>query len=101
MYVNKGDEDTLKSAGFDGIYTYFVAENFTHGSTMQNWPSLSNLCDKYDLLFIPSVGPGYNDSRVRPWNAKNSRSRKNGEYYKEHFQMAHTSRVILKIFLLK
>lgn len=94
LYINNNDEITIKNVGFDGIYTYFVSENFTHGSTMKNWPSLSSLCNKYNLLFIPSVGPGYNDTSVRPWNLKNAQSRANGEYYKKHFRMAYDSKVI-------
>ncbi|VDN21378.1 unnamed protein product [Gongylonema pulchrum] len=44
------------------------------------------------MLFIPSVAPGYDDRRVRPWNAINYRGRKNGQYYSEMFEMAHAAR---------
>lgn len=93
LFVNKNDEITIKESGFDGIYTYFASENFSYGSKTVNWPSLSSLCDKTELLFIPSVGPGYNDTRVRSWNSKNIQSRNNGEYYKKNFKMAYTSKV--------
>ena len=33
------------------------------------------------LVFVPSVGPGYNDEGIRPWNAHNTKSRENGGYY--------------------
>jgi len=92
LYVNAGDEQKLNRSGFDGLYTYFAADGFSHGSTMMNWPTLSTLCAKENLLFIPSVGPGYDDTRVRPWNANNTRSRNSGAYYKEHFEMAHTAK---------
>jgi glycoprotein endo-alpha-1,2-mannosidase len=45
------------------------------------------------MIFIPSIGPGYDDTRVRPWNAQTIRSRSNGSYYKQHFEMAHSSKV--------
>ena len=32
-------------------------------------------------LFVPCVAPGYDDSRVRPWNGANSRAREDGAYY--------------------
>ena len=40
------------------------------------------------MLFIPSVGPGYIDNRVRPWNDANTKSRKGGRYYKLSFELA-------------
>jgi glycoprotein endo-alpha-1,2-mannosidase len=27
------------------------------------------------------VGPGYNDERIRPWNAHNTKGREGGRYY--------------------
>uniref|UniRef100_A0A914E9G6 Glycoprotein endo-alpha-1,2-mannosidase n=1 Tax=Acrobeloides nanus TaxID=290746 RepID=A0A914E9G6_9BILA len=92
LYVQMEDRFKLKKAGFDGLYTYFAADGFSHGSTMSNWPSLSAYCAKNDLLFIPSVGPGYDDTRVRPWNAKNTKERNGGNYYREHFEMAHSAK---------
>ena len=38
--------------------------------------------------FLPSVGPGYEDTAVRPWNRIHKKERKNGEYYAEYFQKA-------------
>ena len=34
------------------------------------------------LIFVPSVGPGYIDTRVRPWNGQTTRHRRKGDYYK-------------------
>ncbi|KAI1722525.1 glycosyl hydrolase family 99 domain-containing protein [Ditylenchus destructor] len=92
LYVNTEHKTQIKRSGFDGIYTYFASEGFSHGSTMANWPALSAFCAESNLLFIPSVGPGYNDTRVRPWNAVNAKERNNGDYYKEHFKMAHIAK---------
>ncbi|KAL3097580.1 hypothetical protein niasHT_023380 [Heterodera trifolii] len=92
LYVDNGDAQKLLDASFDGLYTYFATDGFSHGSTMANWPDLSAFCARNALLFVPSVGPGYNDTRVRPWNSANARGRANGEYYREHFKMAHTAK---------
>uniref|UniRef100_A0A914GZS2 Glycoprotein endo-alpha-1,2-mannosidase n=1 Tax=Globodera rostochiensis TaxID=31243 RepID=A0A914GZS2_GLORO len=92
LYVDKGDAQKLMDAAFDGLYTYFAADGFSHGSTMANWPDLSAFCARNKLLFVPSVGPGYNDTRVRPWNSANAHNRAKGEYYREHFKMAHTAK---------
>ena len=40
------------------------------------------------LLFIPSVGPGYNDTLIRPWNAQNTKSRGKGRYFQNNFHDA-------------
>ncbi|CEF65474.1 Glycoside hydrolase, superfamily domain-containing protein [Strongyloides ratti] len=92
LLVNESDQLEILKAGFDGIYTYFASDGFTYGSTMNNWKNISEYCEKNDLLFVPSVGPGYNDERVRPWNQINTKKRNGGEYYKEHFKGAHTAR---------
>lgn len=68
-------------------------------------------CDTHDLYFVPSVGPGYDDTRIRPWyltplslalaappacfvivgidrNAGNKKSREGGDYYERMFEAA-------------
>ncbi|XP_017394374.1 glycoprotein endo-alpha-1,2-mannosidase isoform X2 [Cebus imitator] len=80
LVEEKHKHDILQS-GFDGIYTYFATNGFTYGSSHQNWASLKLFCDKYNLIFIPSVGPGYIDTSIRPWNTQNTRNRINGKYY--------------------
>jgi glycoprotein endo-alpha-1,2-mannosidase len=40
------------------------------------------------LIFIPSVGPGYIDTRIRPWNNGTTRDRGNGRYYEKMFKAA-------------
>ena len=63
----------IKKAGLDGFYTYFASNGFTYGSSWKNWRSLATYAYQSSLLFVPSVGPGYVDTRVRPWNGKNKR----------------------------
>lgn len=91
LYVSRRDEDAIVSAGFDGFYTYFAADRFTHGSTMANWPSLQAWARARNLLFVPSVGPGYDDVRIRPWNARNRRHRNDGAYYRSMWESAISS----------
>lgn len=28
---------------------------------------MKTFCDNHGLLFVPSVGPGYDDTKIRPW----------------------------------
>jgi glycoprotein endo-alpha-1,2-mannosidase len=41
-----------------------------------------------NLIFIPCVGPGYIDTRIRPWNGKTTKNRENGKYYEEMYANA-------------
>lgn len=75
------DADFVEQAGFDGAYTYFAATGFTPGSTPSNWMRIKRSLEKRGKLFVPAVGPGYNDERVRPWNKQNIRDRDGGSYY--------------------
>lgn len=63
------------SAQFDALYSYFGADGFSFGATPANWPAISSECARHGLTFIPCVSPGYDDRRIRPWNAKTTRFR--------------------------
>ena len=52
-----------------------------YGSSRSKWPEIARRAKDSDLLFVPSVGPGYDDSPVRPWNVEHTRSRQKGRYY--------------------
>jgi len=73
---------------FDGVYTYFPIDGFTFGSTMVNWPRIAAWAREHGKVFIPSVGPGYEDRKIRPWNGGNARARENGAYYDRYFEAA-------------
>ena len=88
LVVEKKQQQELLDAGFDGMYTYFASDGFSFGSTVNNWRNMADFTKHSSMLFIPSVGPGYNDERVRPWNHKNSKSREGGKYFERSFQMA-------------
>lgn len=89
LYLDKvQSNDFVLNSGFDGIYTYFASVGFTMASNYNNWNELNNWCLDHKLLFIPSVGPGYIDTRIRPWNNQNTKSREGGKYYKKIFEAA-------------
>ena len=62
--------------------------NFSYGCTPHNWEYIFKTLQKNKMDFLPSVGPGYEDTAVRPWNRIHKKERKNGEYYAEYFQKA-------------
>jgi glycoprotein endo-alpha-1,2-mannosidase len=88
LWVNEKEEDFFIHSGFDGFYTYFASDGFTFGSSTTNWKYLSDWAMNNQKIFIPCVGPGYSDTRIRPWNAQNFKSRDNGKYYDNMFESA-------------
>ena len=88
LLVEEKHKLDLVTGGFDGFYTYFATNGFTYGSTWRMWQDLSRFAKLNHMLFIPSVGPGYIDTEVRPWNARNTRKRLDGKYYSESFDNA-------------
>ncbi|RDZ27001.1 glycoside hydrolase family 99 protein [Lysobacter silvisoli] len=91
LWVQAGEGPYFLASGFDGVYTYFASRGFTWGSTPEHWPQLQRWADEHGLRFIPSVGPGYSDRRVRPWNRANERGRQDGAYYDAMFAAAADS----------
>jgi glycoprotein endo-alpha-1,2-mannosidase len=88
LYVNQADKNTIPRAHFDGCYTYFAAEGFTEGSTSSQWKNLVHWARSVNLTVSLSVGPGYDDVRIRPWNAINQRPRLEGRYYDDKWVKA-------------
>ena len=73
---------------FDAGYTYFASDGFSYGSSTSNWKHISNQLHSHNIAFIPSVGAGYDDSSIRPWNSHNTKARENGAYYERMFRAA-------------
>lgn len=71
----------LSDAGFDGVYSYFASVGFSYGSTPDNWRGMCSFARQRGLACSLSVGPGYNDSLIRPWNSHNEKARQGGRYY--------------------
>ncbi|XP_022292218.2 glycoprotein endo-alpha-1,2-mannosidase-like [Crassostrea virginica] len=88
LLVERQHKESVASAGFDGYYTYFATDGFTYGSSWKNWREIRKYARGRKMMFVPSVGPGYIDTQVRPWNGKNTRSRQDGQYYKSALQKA-------------
>jgi alpha-mannan endo-1,2-alpha-mannanase / glycoprotein endo-alpha-1,2-mannosidase len=91
LWLSESAKPFMVNGGFDGFYTYFASTGFTPGSTPANWNKMSEWAVQHNQIFIPCVGPGYIDTRVRPWNDKNTKDRENGKYYDRMFQAAISS----------
>jgi glycoprotein endo-alpha-1,2-mannosidase len=88
LWLNQDDGKGLVASGFDGAYTYFGTDGFTYASTIANWGKMVQFAKKHNMFFAPCVSPGYDDTRIRPWNAANRRERDGGEYYKRMWRAA-------------
>jgi glycoprotein endo-alpha-1,2-mannosidase len=88
LLVETKHRQDLVRGGFDGFYTYFASSGFSYGSNINNWKNLAREAAGKGLIFIPSVGPGYVDDRIRPWNMENTKVRNNGKYYENYFKTA-------------
>jgi len=88
LWLDENHFGYLNDGGFDGAYTYFASDGFSYGSSVQNWPKMRDQAESLGTFFVPSVGPGYNDEQVRPWNGKNTKSRDAGQYYANMFRRA-------------
>jgi len=81
LLLKKEELSDVKKAGFDGVYTYFAAEGMSDASLSRQWKQLGQAVRAAGLMFSPSVGPGYDDTNIRPWNTMMKRDRRSGEYY--------------------
>ncbi len=88
LWVKPQDGEFMTQGHFDGFYTYFGADGFTYGSTAANWARLHGFARRTGKIFVPSVGPGYVDTRIRPWNGRTTRARDQGAYYDRMFRAA-------------
>lgn len=88
LLVDASHKEFVLRGGFDGFYTYFASDRFSYGSNPSNWGTLNKFASDNDLIFIPSFGPGYDDTRVRPWNKQNTKLRRGGNYYTNMFKSA-------------
>ena len=88
LLLNESDTTSISKTCFDGFYTYFASDGFTYGSTAKNWKQIAQWSKRNNKIFIPCVGPGYSDTRIRPWNAQNFKSREEGKYYDIMFKSA-------------
>eukprot|EP00878_Enallax_costatus_P018118 GHUV01019063.1.p1 GENE.GHUV01019063.1~~GHUV01019063.1.p1 ORF type:complete len:407 (+),score=86.88 GHUV01019063.1:159-1379(+) len=78
LLLDLKEADAVLSGGFDGFYTYFASEVVSPAGKPENWPGLARWANEHKKLFIASIGPGYDDSRIRPWNEGATRSRETG-----------------------
>lgn len=71
----------MRRSGFNGFYNNIPSNGASYISTWKNWEALKKSADKYKLLFIPTVSPGYNEDKKQPKVGSLRRHRTNGQYF--------------------
>lgn len=71
----------IKTSQFNGFYSRIVSNGATYASTWKYWSELKKSAEKFKLLFIPTVGPGYDENSKQKKVASTRRHRTNGQYY--------------------
>ena len=90
LWLTRADGAQIETGGFDGGYIAFGSRP---ASTPVNRAKhrrrvLSDEAAARRLLFVPSVSPGYNDTRIRPWNVATTRGRRGGRTYAANWRAA-------------
>ena len=88
LVLSDKEKDLTLGSHFDGVYTYFASSSFTAFSKPSNWRNLVQWASEHSLITSLSVAPGYDDTRIRPWNSANTKSREHGKYYRSEIQAA-------------
>jgi glycoprotein endo-alpha-1,2-mannosidase len=88
LWLSAGDGAALAAGGFDGAYTYFASPAVGFGADPAHWPAMAREAAARGLAFSPTVAPGYDDSKIRPWNAAATRTRAGGAAYRDAFDSA-------------
>jgi glycoprotein endo-alpha-1,2-mannosidase len=81
LLVEEEHLDFILEGGFDGCYTYFPVDGVTWGADIRNWKYIAQWALDREMIFVPCIGPGYDDTRIRPWNTDLRRDREIGEYF--------------------
>lgn len=92
LWLDRHHGEDLHAAGFDGAYSYFASDGFSYGSSSKHWAEMCSFLRSRRMLCSLSVGPGYDDTGIRPWNAHNRRPRVGGEYYQRMWRAAVAAR---------
>lgn len=88
LWTLRLDGEFALVSGFDGVYTYYGSDVYAFGSKTDNWEKMAEYAREHELIWIPCAGPGYIDTRIRPWNERTTRSRDQGKYYERMYKSA-------------
>jgi hypothetical protein len=62
FHRNKESKSIIRQSNFDGFYNYNASNGANYFSTWKNWEKLKKFAEMYNLIFVPTVGPGESSS---------------------------------------
>jgi hypothetical protein len=78
----------LAEEGYGGLATYYVTRQSFWSRDEATWEGLSEFSEGRGVAFVPTVGPGHNDSLTNRWNPHGNKERAAGEFYGEKWANA-------------
>lgn len=81
----KESKAIIRKSCFDGFYTGNASNGANFFSTFKNWEKLKKFAEMYNLIFVPTVSPGFHDAKEK-YNP-HRRFRVKGQYFEgmRHF----------------
>ena len=80
--------DTKLGTHFGGYYIYGVRNDLKE---VEKWKKMNDYCKSHDLMWVPSVGPGYLDRRAKPQSKGKIVDRVNGSSYDINWKIVFDS----------
>jgi glycoprotein endo-alpha-1,2-mannosidase len=74
--------------GYSGFVTYYASDEVSWGSDHNHWMVLASAAFERDMLFVPTVSPGFNDSVIDRWNMRQVKSRDCSRFYDSRWDRA-------------
>lgn len=84
-WLEKTDGEHTLHSGFDGFFTGVISQRLWHGAYPMRWPDMVRFARENKLIAAPTVGPGHDDLKIRPWNGQNYVPREWGRQYDKMF----------------
>lgn len=65
LFRSKESKAIVRKSCFDGFYTSNASNGANFFSTFKNWEKLKKFAEMYNLIFVPTVSPGFHDAKAK------------------------------------
>ncbi|KAG5672366.1 hypothetical protein PVAND_002498 [Polypedilum vanderplanki] len=83
---SKESKGIIRKSNFDGFYSQNASNGANFFSTFKNWEKLKKFAEMYNLVFVPTISPGFHDAKPKYNTLRRFRS--NGQYFEVGFKTA-------------
>lgn len=78
---NRHDISISLEDGYDAVFPYYSSDGYTWASNSTHWSSIDHECQQRNIEFFPTVGPGFDNTKISNFDQIQYRSRKGGDHY--------------------